>query len=52
MNKEQTIKSTIGTMQIEGFKVSDETVKVLYDFADGKITLAEVIEKHKGETNE
>lgn len=52
MNKEQAIKSTIGTMQIEGFKVSNETVKILYDFADGKITLAEVIEKHKGETNE
>ena len=52
MNKEQAIKSTIGTMQIEGFKVSDETIKVLYDFADGEITLAEVIEKHKGETNE
>lgn len=52
MNKEQAIKSTIGTMQIEGFKVSNETVKVLCDFADGKITFAEVIEKHKGEANE
>lgn len=52
MNKEQAIKSTIGTMQIEGVKVSNETVKVLCDFADGRITLVEVIEKHKGETNE
>lgn len=44
----RNIRSTIGTMQIEG-DMSKYSIATLCDFADGTLTLDEVINKHKRE---
>ena len=44
----RNIRSTIGTMQIEG-DISKDSIAALHDFANGTLTLDEVIDKHKRE---
>ena len=44
----RNIRSTIGTMQIEG-DMSKDSIAILHDFANGTLTLDEVINKHKRE---
>jgi hypothetical protein len=44
----RNIRSTIGTMQIEG-DMSKESIATLHDFVNGTLTLDEVINKHKRE---
>lgn len=44
----RNIRSTIGTMQIEG-DMSKESIATLHDFANGTLTLDEVIHKHNKE---
>lgn len=44
----RNIRSTIGTMQIEG-DMSKDSIAVLHDFANETLTLDEVINKHKRE---
>ena len=44
----RNIQSTIGTMQIEG-DMSKYSIATLHDFADGTLTLNEVIHKYQRE---
>ena len=44
----RNIRLTIGTMQIEG-DMSKDSIVTLHDFANGTLTLDEVINKHKRE---
>lgn len=44
----RNIRSTIGTMQIEG-DMSKDSIATLHDFANGTLTLDEVINKRKRE---
>ena len=48
LNIIRNIRSTIGTMQIEG-DMSKDSIATLHDFANGTLTLDEVINKHKRE---
>lgn len=44
----RNIRSTIGTMQIEG-NMNKDSIATLHDFANGTLTLDEVIHKHNKE---
>ena len=44
----RNIRSTIGTMQIEG-DINKDSIATLHDFASGALTLDEVINKYKRE---
>ena len=48
LNIIRNIRSTIGTMQIEG-DMSKDSIATLNDFASGALTLDEVINKYKRE---
>lgn len=48
LNIIRNIRLTIGTMQIED-NMSKDSIATLHDFANGTLTLDEVIDKHKRE---